>query len=128
MEDAPLDDRRGGEATAIGSEGPVFEAPWQARAFAIAVALADEHYAWSDFNRRFTDEKEIPGSSNVSEAAYYERWLRALQQLLEEEGLVGPDELAARAAEFEAGDRTAHEFVEGQHGDTDHAHGGDHHH
>lgn len=110
------------------SDRPTFEAPWQSRAFALAVALADEEVEWADFQQRLVEE--IDGSDTADadlEEAYYEHWLVALEHVLLEEGLVEGDEFVERVIEFESGDRTAHEFIEGDHGhephnDHDHPH------
>jgi nitrile hydratase alpha subunit/nitrile hydratase accessory protein len=120
---------------------PTFEAPWQARAFAVAVALTDEQYPWETFQRRLVEEVERDGVRDAAgekdtdpERAYYEQWLRALERFVVEEGLLTSEEFDRRAAEFDAGDRDAHEFVEGDpHGHVDghehaHKHGHDHHH
>ena len=58
-------------------EAPTFAAPWEARAFALAVALRDAgHLAWPAFAERLAtrlaEEPEHP---------YYERWLAALEDL-----------------------------------------------
>jgi nitrile hydratase alpha subunit/nitrile hydratase accessory protein len=120
---------------------PTFDAPWQARAFAVAVALTDEQYPWETFQRRLVEEVERDGVRDAvgekdtdPERAYYEQWLRALERFVVEEGLLTSEEFHRRAAEFDAGDRDAHEFVEGDpHGHVDghehaHKHGHDHHH
>ncbi|MFC7156942.1 nitrile hydratase accessory protein [Halomarina halobia] len=134
---------------------PTFEAPWQARAFALAVALSSydaDVYSWKDFQRKLVEEVQSEtdagdASSAVtsdteraySESTYYEQWLRALERVLLEAGLVAPDEVRQRVRAFADGDRDASEFVEGDHGhdhahphdrphadghDRDHAHGG----
>lgn len=101
-----------------GDDGPVFEAPWQARAFGLAVALHEEQelYDWQEFQQRLIDEVDGTDAETMQEAVeetYYEQWLDALERLLTELDVVSPDELGARAAEFAAGDRDASEFVEG---------------
>jgi nitrile hydratase accessory protein len=112
---------------------PVFEEPWQARAFAVAVQLTERgegDLPWETFQERLVEEIEAAGEDvEGTEAAYYEQWLRALERLLVEEGFVDEDELAERAGEFEAGDRDASEFVIGEHGhDHNHGHSHDHDH
>ena len=120
---------------------PTFDAPWQARAFAVAVALTDERFPWETFQRRLVEEVERDGVRDAAgekntdpERAYYEQWLRALERFVVEEGLLTSEEFDRRAAEFDAGDRDAHEFVEGDpHSHVDghehaHNHGHDHHH
>jgi nitrile hydratase accessory protein len=122
---------------------PVFKAPWQARAFAIAVVLSNYEegvYTWDDFQGNLVDEvqsaanaAEPPDEANLgadiawSEATYYERWLDALEQVLLEEGVVDPDEMRHRVREFADGDRDASEFVGGEHSHTHpHPDGHDH--
>lgn len=109
---------------------PVFEAPWQARAFAIAVALTGdgERFAWEDFQRRLVAEVQAADSEaerGGPESVYYEQWLAALERLLIEEGTVSDEEFRRRAAEFGAGDRDASEFVSGE---REHVHSGHGHH
>jgi nitrile hydratase accessory protein len=73
----------------------VFEAPWEGRAFGIAVALSENGtYAWDEFRERLVDR--------IADGTpwYYESWLGALESVLLERGLLDEDELAARAAEF----------------------------
>jgi nitrile hydratase accessory protein len=98
---------------APGADAPTFDAPWQARAFAIAVAITDESAAdglrWAEFQDRLVDEID----ADDGEAAYYRQWLAALERLLIERDLLDPGDLVERVAAFEAGDRDAHEFVEG---------------
>jgi len=87
------------------------------------VALADREFPWSAFRERLVAETAGDGEAERTETAYYRRWLRALESLLRSRGLLSAPALAERAAEFEAGDRTAEEFVEGtQSHDHDHDH------
>lgn len=74
----------------------VFEAPWEGRAFGMAVALRDRGvYAWDEFRQRLV-ERLADGS-----ARYYDSWLDAFESLVLERGLVAPGELAARARDFQ---------------------------
>jgi len=102
---------------APGEDAPTFDAPWQARAFALAVALTDERGAdgirWREFQSRLVEEVGAEPGADDPEAAYYREWLAALERLLVERGALDPGELAERVAAFEAGDRDAHEFVDG---------------
>ncbi len=81
----------------------IFEAPWESRAFGIAVALeAQGNYSW----RQFRDElvEEIAAAEAQSqESTYYERWLASLEKLLLKLDVVSPEELEARHAEYESG-------------------------
>lgn len=112
---------------------PAFGAPWQARAFAVAVQLTERgegDLPWETFQARLVEEIEADGEDvETTEDVYYQQWLRALERLLVEEEIVAGDELAERAREFERGDRDASEFVIGEHGHAhDHEHGHGHHH
>lgn len=102
-------------AVPFGGEGATFDAPWQARAFGLAVALADhDPDAWREFQRRIgeTVGRADPETMQENlEATYYERWLACLEGVLVERGLLTADELDERAAEFTEGDRDAAEFV-----------------
>jgi len=73
--------------------GHVFSAPWEARAFAIALKLSEAGYfSWDEFRDRLIAEVGASdrilardGTSNHGE--YYEHFLRALERLLEEKGI-----------------------------------------
>jgi nitrile hydratase accessory protein len=74
----------------------VFEAPWESRAFGVAVALNETGAL--DYERfRATLIEEIA----ASDGAYYERWAAALERVLVAGGVVSEDELDARAAALE---------------------------
>jgi nitrile hydratase len=103
-------------------EDVAFETPWQARAFAVTVALRREGaFEWGDFQRRLVDE--LDGTPAGDEAGYYRAWLRAAERLLVETDVLDDEALGARGAEFAAGERDASEFVVGEHG-----HGHEHRH
>lgn len=116
--------------TLPGDQEPTFEAPWQARSFAIAVALSDHYrgeYSWQEFQERLVREIENPadGDTSSSESVYYEQWLRALEQLVIEEEFVDTDAVRDRIREFASGERDASEFVDGDHSHS-HVNGHDH--
>ncbi|HKF17636.1 MAG TPA: nitrile hydratase accessory protein [Candidatus Dormibacteraeota bacterium] len=73
----------------------VFEAPWEGRAFGMAVVMHDRGaYRWGDFRDRLV--KQISDASGP----YYESWLSALESLLVGRGMIAPDELETRFHEF----------------------------
>src|SRR5204862_349781 len=78
----------------------VFTAPWQGRAFGMAVALRQaRQFAWRDFQERL--EREIGAAGPADDAThYYEHWLAALERLAVERGLVDGAELGRRAEEY----------------------------
>jgi nitrile hydratase accessory protein len=71
----------------------VFSAPWEARAFAIALQLAESGYfTWDEFRDRLISEvrasdkiRARDGTSDHGE--YYDHFLHALEKLLEQKGL-----------------------------------------
>lgn len=83
----------------------LFEAPWQGRAFGMAAALHEAAlYDWNDFRDRLivqiatAEKREEPFD-------YYACWLKALESLLTEKGLMGAEEIEERTSEFEFGER-----------------------
>jgi nitrile hydratase len=118
------------EQTPTEDGDPVFEAAWQARVFGLSVSMRGEDgvFEWESFQRRLADEiasEDESAPPEDIEAGYYRHWLSAFERLLIENGHVDPAQLEERAAEFANGDRTAAEFVEGEH-ESDHDHGHDH--
>ena len=83
----------------------VFEAPWEGRAFGMAVALGEARlYEWEEFRQGLI--AEIADSEARGEGAhYYEQWLAAFERLLVEKGLLRPDEIEQRTGEFASGER-----------------------
>ena len=88
-----------GDARALdGPEGPprdngelVFDAPWQARALAIAVALVDKaDLPWDAFRVRL-----VEAIAEVPDRAYYESWAVALESLVVGLDLATPARLDA---------------------------------
>ena len=67
----------------------VFSAPWEARAFAIAVQLADTGmFTWSEFRDRLIEEVAVSDETADSKSSeYYEHFLHALELLLESKGI-----------------------------------------
>jgi nitrile hydratase len=74
---------------------PVFHHAWEARVMAMNRALGASG-AWNIDMARFSREQLPPVVYLAS--SYYERWQRAMEQLLVERGLVGADELEAGRA------------------------------
>ncbi len=76
---------------------PVFHAEWERRVFAMTVAsgfLGRWNIDMSRYARESMDPAEYLATS------YYEHWLHGLETLLDEQGLVTREELAARKAEL----------------------------
>ena len=87
----------------------VFEAPWEARAFGLAVALSEAGmYPWRDFSQGLAAETAALEQQGAP-ASYYERWLDTLEKLAIAQGLVTLDELDARTAEYAFNAHDEHE-------------------
>jgi nitrile hydratase accessory protein len=96
-------------------DGPthrVFEAPWEAQAFAMAVALhARGAFTWPEWAGTLADvirEARLRGDPDTGEG-YYVHWLTALERIVARRGLVTPERLAQRRdAWAHAARRTPH--------------------
>jgi len=96
------------------AEGPVFRAPWEAQAFAMAVMLHERgHFTWKEWANRLANEiasAETRGEPDDG-SRYYYFWLAALEKLVADKHLVLADELADRK---DAWDRVARATPHGQ--------------
>ena len=93
----------GAEAAPPRSNGElVFAAPWESRAFGVAIALHDAGAIdYEVFRSRLIAQLARDPEARVESGAdYYERWLDALEQVLDEHGIVSAGELDDRAAEI----------------------------
>lgn len=70
---------------------PLFHAPWEARAMALTVAMGAAGQWNIDLSRACRES--LPPAVYLS-SSYYEIWIRALEVLMCERGLVGAEELA----------------------------------
>ncbi len=105
----------------------VFEAPWEARAFGLAVALNESGaYAWSDFSQGLAQEIAAVESTQ-GPSPYYERWLATLETLVIAKGLVTREEFEVRVKEQALHDDHDHGHEHDDH-DHEHHHHHDHHH
>jgi nitrile hydratase accessory protein len=82
----------------------VFAEPWEGRAFGIAVALNESGlYPWRDFRNELVGQ--IAAAEQEGDAStYYMRWLRSLESLLLNTGVLAPDELNHRTEQFASGE------------------------
>jgi nitrile hydratase accessory protein len=96
------------------AEGPVFRAPWEAQAFAMAVLLHQRgHFTWTEWAARLAEEiahAKAHGDEDDG-SRYYYFWLSALEKLVADKRLILSDELATRKDEW---DRAARETPHGQ--------------
>ena len=99
------------------AEGPVFREPWEAQAFAVAVALHERGaYTWEEWAQALGAEIErarAAGDPDTGET-YYRHWLAALERLVAEPRLRREMGRAGRqkvVAEFDL-ERTSRELLE----------------
>ena len=95
-------------------EGPVFKEPWEAEAFAMTLNLhAQGHFTWPEWAQRLG--AEISAARDAGDAdrgdTYYHHWLKALEGLVAEKGLLTTDDLANRR---DAWDKAARATPHGQ--------------
>jgi nitrile hydratase accessory protein len=88
-------------------EGPVFSAPWEAEAFALAIALHERKiFSWPDFADELSKNIAADPSGNVP---YYEHWLTAVETLVVKNKITTEPELDDRIeAWHEAAEATPH--------------------
>ena len=77
-----------------------FAEPWEAKAFAIIVEMAQAgHFSWSDWVDCFSKEvaaADALEATGVVSKTYYEQWLNAAETLLIEKGITSKAQLQAR--------------------------------
>jgi len=94
--------------------GPVFRAPWEAQAFAMALELHRRGvFTWSEWAATLSAEIAAASARHEHDdgSRYYERWLAALETLATRKAVVGDAELADR---IDAWDRAAHATPHGK--------------
>src|SRR5579862_5435739 len=79
------------------ADGPVFREPWEAQAFAMALALHERGlFTWPQWAATLAEEikrAQAAGDRDTGET-YYHHWLAALERLVAESGLADPQTLA----------------------------------
>lgn len=94
------------------ADGPVFREPWEAQAFAMALALHQHGlFTWTEWAATLGDEikrAQAAGDPDTGET-YYHHWLAALERLVAEKGIASPEHLGRyRDAWQRAAERTPH--------------------
>ena len=94
------------------AEGPVFREPWEAQAFAMALALHEKGLftwkEWADALGAEIKRAQAGGDPDTGET-YYRHWLAALERIVSEKGVADSASLArTRAAWAHTASRTPH--------------------
>ena len=94
------------------AEGPVFREPWEAQAFAMALALHERGvFNWNEWADTLSGEikrAQAAGDPDTGET-YYRHWLAALERLIAVKGVTTSENLHRyRDAWDRAADRTPH--------------------
>jgi nitrile hydratase accessory protein len=94
------------------ADGPVFAAPWEAQAFALAVALHERGVlSWPEWAAALGEEirrAQVAGDPDTG-GTYYRHWLAALERLVAEKGAADAATLARYADAWgRAAERTPH--------------------
>jgi nitrile hydratase accessory protein len=94
------------------AEGPVFSAPWEAEAFALALHLNERGlFTWKEWAATLGEEikkAQAAGDPDTGET-YYHHWLATLERIVAAKGLADTQALArTRDAWGHACERTPH--------------------
>ena len=95
--DLPMDD-----------DGPVFDEPWQAQAFALVIKLFEAgHFTWNEWVDYLSAEIAAGEDSDSADhsTVYFQQWLGALEKIIAAKGLSSAEELASRKSDWKAADR-----------------------
>ena len=88
--------------------GPVFKAPWEAQAFAMALSLhAHGVFTWKEWATALAAELAAAAARGEPDdgTRYYEHWLAALEVLVARKNVVSAPELEQRVDEWDAAAR-----------------------
>jgi nitrile hydratase accessory protein len=89
------------------ANGPVFREPWEAHAFALALALYDRGlFAWTEWAAKLGEEikkAQAAGDPDTGET-YYRHWLATLERIVAEKSVTTSQALAQH---YDAWDRAA---------------------
>jgi nitrile hydratase accessory protein len=89
--------------------GPVFKAPWEAQAFAMAVSLhARGVFTWREWADTLAAELAAAAARGQPDDGthYYEHWLAALEKLVAAKKLIPATEIERRVDEWDAAARS----------------------
>jgi nitrile hydratase accessory protein len=89
-----------------------FQEPWESLSFGMALALYEKKSftSWDDFRDRLIQNIAVWEKENAEHKAnpdwnYYEQWIKALEQLVVETGMLDKCDIDTRSNEFLTGKR-----------------------
>jgi nitrile hydratase accessory protein len=86
------------------NDGPVFNQPWEAKAFALALRLSEVGcFSWPEWVKIFSQEIKTAqdrGDPDLGDT-YYRHWLNALERICAAKGLVGGEDMDRRKAAWQ---------------------------
>ena len=93
-------------------DGPVFREPWEAQAFAMALALHERGlFTWPEWAAALAEEikrAQAAGDPDTGDT-YYNHWLNTLERLVASKGIASADTLTRYHDAWDrAADRTPH--------------------
>jgi nitrile hydratase accessory protein len=93
--------------------GPVFRAPWEAHAFAMALALYEKGlFAWSEWAAMLGEEIKKAQAADDPDTGetYYHHWLATLERMVAEKGVTAA---ASLTQHYRAWERAMHRTPHG---------------
>ena len=96
------------------ANGPVFRAPWEAHAFAMALALHEKGlFVWPEWSAMLGEEikkAQAAGDPDTGET-YYRHWLKTLERMVAAKGAASKQTLTEH---FQAWERAMHRTPHGK--------------
>lgn len=89
----------------LDEQGPVFNEPWEAQAFALVLALHEKGlFSWQEWAATLSEQITLAqafGDPDLGNT-YYQHWLTALETISRQKKLSNEDELEKRKAQWRA--------------------------
>lgn len=89
------------------ADAPLFDAPWQARIFALIVTTVKQgHLPWKTFQNQLVkaiSEKERGAGADETvkiDNGYFDCWLTAVEETLKHEGIIAGDDVGRKIEEI----------------------------
>jgi len=89
---------------AADDDGPVFNAPWEAQAFGLVIALYEKGlFSWDEWALQLSEQIAIAQAEGDPDLGntYYQHWMRALEKLVAAKGLSSAEEIGEKARQWQ---------------------------